>query len=62
MDDNFMQPDDQVVIADSNPRIYSMKAIIAFSLIFSSIFGAVLLMQNLKDIGKKKEAKIVLSL
>ena len=42
------------------PMIYSKRAIYVFSIFFSSIFGGILLMQNLKDIGKKKEANIVL--
>jgi hypothetical protein len=44
----------------NNPKIYSSKVIWGFSVIFSTIFGGVLLMQNLKDIGKKKEANLVL--
>lgn len=48
-------------LADS-PKIYSKKAIWGFSVFFSAIFGGVLLMQNLKGIGKKKEANIVLLL
>ena len=42
------------------PAIYSKRVIYVFSVLFSSIFGGVLLMQNLKDIGKRKEANIVL--
>lgn len=42
------------------PAIYSKRVIYVFSVFFSSIFGGVLLMQNLKDIGKRKEANIVL--
>lgn len=45
-----------------HPKIYSKKAIWGFSIFFSAIFGAVLLMQNLKDIGKKKESYIILLL
>ncbi len=43
-------------------KIYSEKTIWGFSLFFSSIFGGVLLMQNLKDINKTKEAYTVLGL
>jgi hypothetical protein len=43
-------------------KIYSKGAIMGFSIIFSSIFGGVLLMQNLKDLGKKKEANIILGI
>ncbi len=42
------------------PKFYSKKAILGFSIFFSSIFGGILLMQNLKEIGMKKEAKTVL--
>ena len=42
------------------PMIYSKRVIYVFSIFFSSIFGGILLMQNLKDIGKKKEANVVL--
>ncbi|MGY6562149.1 MAG: hypothetical protein ACXITV_08580 [Luteibaculaceae bacterium] len=44
------------------PKIYSRKAVLGFSIFFSTIFGAVLLMQNLKDIGKKREAYYILFL
>ena len=43
-------------------NIYSEKAIWGFSIFFTTIFGGVLLMQNLRDIGKKKEASLVLIL
>ncbi len=36
------------------PRFYSKRVIYAFSVIFSTIFGAVLLMSNLKQVGDKK--------
>jgi len=42
------------------PKFYSKKAILGFSIFFSTIFGGILLMQNLKEIGMKKEAKTVL--
>ena len=41
--------------------LYSKKVIRAFSIFFSSIFGTVLLMQNLLAIGKKKAAYLVLA-
>ncbi len=44
------------------PKIYSKRAIRGFSIFFTSIFGGVLLMQNLIDIGKKKEATHILIL
>ena len=43
-------------------KVYSEKAIWGFSLFFSSIFGGILLMQNLKDINKTKEAYTVLGM
>ena len=43
------------------PQFYSKKAILGFSIFFSSIFGGILLMKNLKEIGMKKEAKTVLN-
>jgi hypothetical protein len=51
----------EVLNTGEKPKIYSHKAIWGFSIFFSSIFGGVLLMQNLRDIGKKKEANVVLS-
>ena len=42
------------------PKFYTKKAIFGFSIFFSSIFGGILLMQNLKEIGMEKEAKKVL--
>ena len=51
----------EVLNTGDKPKIYSHKAIWGFSVFFSAIFGGVLLMQNLRDIGKKKEANIVLS-
>ena len=38
--------------------LYSKQAIRGFSVFFTTIFGGVLLMQNLKQVGKKKEAYI----
>lgn len=42
------------------PELYSKTLIIVFSLLFSPIFAAVLLMSNLKTIGKSKERVYVL--
>ena len=42
-------------------KIYSKKAIWGFSFLFTTIFGGVLLMQNLLDLGKKKKAYQVLT-
>jgi len=47
-------------VPDSEIKIYSKKAIWGFSIFFSTIFGGILLMLNLKDIDRKKEANTVL--
>lgn len=36
------------------PELYTKKAIVVFSLLFSTIFGAALLMSNLKTLNYKK--------
>lgn len=43
------------------PKLYSSKVILGFSIFLSTLFGGVLLYQNLKDLGKKKEANIILT-
>lgn len=40
-------------------QLYSRRAIWWFSFLITPVFGGVMLMQNLKDIGKKKEGNIV---
>ncbi|WP_426478734.1 hypothetical protein ACP3T3_04540 [Chryseobacterium sp. CBSDS_008] len=42
------------------PKIYSKKAILGFSIFLSTLFGGVLLYQNLIEVNKKKEAYTVL--
>lgn len=50
--------EDQLKIENQNfedlPRLYSKRVIYIFSILFSTIFGAVLLMSNLKNTGEKK--------
>ncbi|WCT13858.1 hypothetical protein [Mucilaginibacter jinjuensis] len=41
-------------------EIYSKRAIWGFSIFFSTIFGGVLLMSNLRSAGYRKEANLVL--
>jgi hypothetical protein len=41
-------------------EIYSKLAIRIFAILFSPVFGGVMLMQNLKDAGYRKEGNIVL--
>ncbi len=62
MNENFNQQEELLTETEKQPRIYSKRTIFGFSIFFSTIFGAVLLMQNLKDIGKKKESYIILIL
>jgi len=45
---------------DEIVKIYSKKAVWGFSIFFTTIFGGVLLMQNLRDLNKKKEGYQVL--
>lgn len=42
------------------PQLYSKSLILVFALLFSTIFAAVILMSNLRTLGKKKEAGWVL--
>ncbi|RYZ94692.1 MAG: hypothetical protein EOP47_27340 [Sphingobacteriaceae bacterium] len=42
-------------------EIYSKQAILGFSIFFSTIFGGVLMMQNLRDAGYKKMGYTVLA-
>jgi len=44
------------------PKIYSKKAILGFSIFLSTLFGGVLLYQNLIEVNKKKEAYTVLAI
>ncbi|RQO40705.1 hypothetical protein DBR39_07140 [Chryseobacterium sp. KBW03] len=44
------------------PKIYSKKAILGFSIFLSTLFGGVLLYQNLMEVNKKKEAYTVLAI
>ncbi len=61
-----MENENLIVESKSNnevteyPEIYSSKAIFGFSFGFSTIFGAILLSQNLLEIKKSKDALIVL--
>ncbi|MCJ7932057.1 MAG: hypothetical protein MUW56_00060 [Chryseobacterium sp.] len=47
---------------DKLPKIYSKKAILGFSIFLSTLFGGVLLYQNLIEANKKKEAYTVLGI
>lgn len=46
--------------AEVQLKIYSENVILVFSVLFSTIFGTVLLMQNLIGIGKKRLAYYIL--
>jgi hypothetical protein len=41
-------------ITELPPRLYSKRVILAFSVLFSTIFGAVILMSNLKNLKERK--------
>ena len=44
------------------PKLYSARAIRLFSVVFTTVFGGVLLYQNLKDLGNRAAAGRVLML
>lgn len=50
----------EVQVTEAPIKIYSERVIMVFSVLFSTIFGAVLLMQNLFEIGKKRLAYYIL--
>jgi len=61
MENEFKPLDENSIpVTEKQIKIYSKRAIWGFSVFFTSIFGGVLLFQNLRDIGKKKEANLVL--
>jgi ABC-type phosphate/phosphonate transport system permease subunit len=53
---------DEFVIlnSDGKPKIYSKGAILGFSIFFTPLAGAILLRQNLKDIGDRRNANSIL--
>lgn len=57
--ESYRQQADHIKEEDK-PQLYSKGLILIFSLLFSTIFAAVLLMLNLKTIGKNKERTYVL--
>ena len=42
------------------PPLYASSAVLGFSILFSPLFGGVLLMQNLRDTDRKNEANQIL--
>lgn len=60
--ENNSKSDKSEVITDGDFKIYSKGTIFGFTFFFTTIFGGVLLMQNLRDIGRKKKANLVLVL
>lgn len=61
MNEIFQQNQPADVLEDIvKPPIYSKRAIWGFSFFFTPVFGGILLMQNLKSIGKRKEGNTVL--
>ncbi len=55
--ENVNQPQDHLVDFEK-PEIYSRNAVRGFSIFFSTIFGGVLLMQNLNSLGRRKDGTI----
>lgn len=51
---------DLSISSEEKIKIYSKKVVWAFSVFFTSIFGGILLMQNLKEAGNKKAAYLIL--
>ena len=47
-------------LTSAGPPLYSARAIRLFSVVFTTVFGGVLLYQNLKDVGNKAAAWRVL--
>jgi len=59
---DVISTDNQIIPleAETKPAIYSKRVIYVFSVLFSAIFGGVLLMKNLRSIGEKKVANLIL--
>ena len=51
---------DENLVTAEYPKIYSRNAIRGFAILCTTVFGGILLYQNLKDIGNKKAANTVL--
>lgn len=60
MEDQTQETSVFEIFEQTAPKIYSKRVIFGFSILFSTIFGGVLLMQNLRDVDRKKEANLVL--
>ena len=41
--------------SEAKPKIYTKAVVLIFSILLSTIFGAVLFAQNMKEAGKKME-------
>lgn len=54
MENNILD-DNSDLFNVNKPRIYSKRAILGFSVFFTTVFGGVLLMQNLLNINRKKK-------
>ncbi len=42
-------------LSEEKPKIYVKAVVLIFSVLLSTLFGALLFAQNLREIGKKKE-------
>lgn len=52
-----VKPIDSVIPPDGRPRLWSPVAVANLSLLFSPIFGCILMAKNWKTLGNEKEAK-----
>ena len=63
---NYSSPDsEETTVAQQEqdqPKLYSKRLILVFSILFSTIFAAALLTANLRSLGKRAAAGWVLSL
>jgi hypothetical protein len=61
METDYTQKDSEITKVKENlPKIFAKRVILGFSILFTPIFGGILLYKNLREIGKKKEGTVVL--
>jgi len=51
----FKKQQSMTDLSEEKPKIYVKAVVLIFSVLLSTLFGALLFAQNLKEIGKKKE-------
>ena len=62
MENEYIEPEENqdAQQQEETVEIYSKRAIFWFCVLFNPIFGGALLMQNLRDVGYKREANKVI--